>query len=60
VVGELALSLALLAGAGLFIRTTSALMTADPGFDASRVLTMRLTLPREKYRVTGSGRSSTS
>jgi len=55
VVAELALSLALLAGAGLFIRTTLALVRVDPGVVSSRVLTMRLTLPREKYRGDGVG-----
>jgi putative ABC transport system permease protein len=50
VVVELALALMLLAGAGLLIRSFARLQGVDAGFDARRVLTMRLSLPREKYR----------
>jgi len=44
VVTEMALSLVLLAGAALLIRTLMALRTVDPGFDGRNVLTMEMSL----------------
>ena len=49
VVGELALSLALLAGSGLLIRSFLRLQEVDAGFRSGGVLTMRVSLPAEKY-----------
>ena len=50
VVAEIALSVVLLLAAGLLVRSFLNIQRVDPGFDARDVLTMRLTLPQEKYR----------
>jgi len=56
-VGELAVALVLLVGAGLLIRSFIALNSEDPGFATRGVLALRLYLPsaayREPARITG-------
>jgi predicted permease len=49
VVSEVALALILLVGSALLIRTSIALGTVEPGFDSSRVLTMRMSLTGARY-----------
>ena len=49
VVAELALTIVLLAGAGLMIRSFMKLYSMDIGVDTTRMLTMRLALPDKKY-----------
>ena len=49
VVGEVALALTLLIGAGLLIRSVARLQHVDPGFDPDRLLTFNVSLPRVKY-----------
>jgi predicted permease len=49
VVSEVALSLILLVGAGLMIRSLWLLSTLDAGFDPHGVLTMTVVVPRNKY-----------
>jgi putative ABC transport system permease protein len=49
VVVEIALALALLAGGGLLIKSFWRLRQISPGFDAQRVLTLRLNLPETRY-----------
>jgi predicted permease len=50
VVAQVALSLLLLAGAGLFLRTLRNLENLDPGFRREGVLTMRINPPEGVYR----------
>src|SRR5262249_7292589 len=49
VVVEVALSLVLLVGAGLTLRSFGRLISIDPGFKPERVVTLRLTLPDATY-----------
>ena len=49
VITQVALSMLLLAGAGLLIKSFGNLRSTNPGFDPSRVLTVDLSLPRVKY-----------
>lgn len=50
VVTEVALALILLIGSALLIRTAVALSHVDPGFDASNVLTMRMSLTGPRFQ----------
>ncbi len=49
VVGEVALTLVLLAGAGLMVRTFVRLRSAYPGYDTRGVLTMKVALSSSQY-----------
>jgi putative ABC transport system permease protein len=49
VVAEVALAVVLLVGSGLMLRSVSGLQRIDLGFDATNVLTMRLSLPAGDY-----------
>lgn len=49
VVGEIALALVLLAATGLLGRSFTGLMRADPGIEASRVLSLTVSLPASRY-----------
>ena len=49
VVCQVALSLLLLIGAGLFLRSFARLLSVDPGFETRNVLTMNLSLSTTKY-----------
>jgi putative ABC transport system permease protein len=49
IVAEVALTLALLVGAGLLIRSFWRLQEVNPGFKTDHLLTLQLRLPRTKY-----------
>jgi putative ABC transport system permease protein len=49
VIAEIALSLMLLAGAGLLVKSLGELHRVDKGFDEANVLTTRIPLPESKY-----------
>jgi putative ABC transport system permease protein len=49
VVGQVALSLLLFVATGLLLRSFVQLLRVDPGFDASNVLSMNVSLPTVKY-----------
>ena len=49
VVSEVALSLVLLIGAGLMVRTLWQLSSVQPGFDPNNVLTMSIPVPANKF-----------
>jgi putative ABC transport system permease protein len=53
VVGEVALALVLLVGAGLTIRSFAALTAIDLGFEPSHVVTMRVSVPNARYPELG-------
>jgi predicted permease len=57
IVSEVALSLVLLIGAGLLIRTLWALSSVNPGFDARNVTTMQVGLSKARYEEKGRLRS---
>jgi predicted permease len=49
VIGELALSVTLLVGAGMLLRSFVQVQKVDPGFEIDRLLTMQLNLPLDRY-----------
>jgi putative ABC transport system permease protein len=50
VVAQVALSMLLLAGGGLLIRSFGALLRVNPGFNPENLLTLEYRLPRNKYQ----------
>jgi len=50
VISEVALGFVLLIGAGLMLRTFTRLLQVNPGFDASNVLTFRISVASVKYQ----------
>jgi putative ABC transport system permease protein len=49
VIGELALSVTLLVGAGMLLRSFWQVQKVDPGFNTDHILTMQLNLPLDRY-----------
>ena len=50
VLGEVALAMVMLSGAGLLLRSLASLQRIDLGFDAANILTARVTLPPLNYQ----------
>ena len=50
-IAEVALSVALLIGAGLLVRSFSLLQRVEPGFEISRTMTARVSLPNATYKA---------
>jgi putative ABC transport system permease protein len=48
-VGEIAVAMVLLVGAGLLIRSFAALLAVNPGFETRKVLKVEVSLPRFQY-----------
>jgi putative ABC transport system permease protein len=57
VAGEFALSVVLITGAGLMVRSILHVQAMDPGFDPGNMLTMRVDLPETRYQTAGSMRA---
>ncbi len=53
VIGEVALALVLLVGAGLFLRSLASLQDVNPGFQPSGVITASVTLPQAQFSNAG-------
>ncbi|MBL8236217.1 MAG: ABC transporter permease [Bryobacterales bacterium] len=51
VIGEIALAIVLLAGAGLLLESLRQLLSVDPGFRTAGVITTEMTLPMRKFRT---------
>lgn len=51
ITAEVALSLVLLIGAGLLVRSYERISNANPGFDARNVLSLRVSLPGFRYQT---------
>jgi predicted permease len=51
VVAEIALTVVLLAGAGLLLRSYANVLAVDPGFDAEGLLVAETVLPESRYRA---------
>jgi putative ABC transport system permease protein len=58
VIGEVALAVLLLAGAGLMIRSIQKLAAIDPGFEAANVLMVNATIPRQTAPPAAPGKAA--
>jgi putative ABC transport system permease protein len=56
IISEVALCLILLIGAGLLLQSVRKLLSADPGFQADRLLTMRFYVPSRRFEGDGKNR----
>src|SRR4029077_21123845 len=56
-VGEVALSMMLLAGAGLLVRSFMGLRSLSPGFDPGGLLTLSISVPDADYKKRPAGQN---